>query len=68
LFNFATSFFRVSLNEKERFEVVEGFAEGGVFGDKIALIEQGVKLFREEVANVGRGGWHKILPCKRKEA
>jgi hypothetical protein len=54
-----------SLDEEERFEVVEGFAEGGVFGDEIALVEKGVKLLCEEVANVGRGGCHKILPCKR---
>jgi hypothetical protein len=28
-----------SLDEEKRFEVIEGFSEGGVVGDEIALVE-----------------------------
>jgi hypothetical protein len=55
-----------SLDEEKRFEVIECFSEGGVEGDEIALVEQSVKLFREKVADTGRRGLHKILPCKRR--
>ena len=52
------------MQEEKRFEVVECFSVGGVVGDEIAFVEKGVKLFREKVTNTGRGGLHKMLPCK----
>jgi hypothetical protein len=33
--------------DEERFEVVEGFSEGGGIGDEVALAEEGVELLRE---------------------
>jgi hypothetical protein len=38
-----------SLNKKKRFEISERLTEGGLVGDQIALIEQGIQ-FRAEVA------------------
>jgi hypothetical protein len=53
-----------SLQEEKRFEVIECFAEGGVVGDEIAFVEEGVKLFREKVADEGRMGLHKYFLVK----
>jgi len=47
--------------EEEVFQVIEGFAVGGVIGDEVALVEQGIEPSVKEVTTgrEGRFGGHK---------
>ncbi|MDR0327564.1 MAG: hypothetical protein LBI05_04635, partial [Planctomycetaceae bacterium] len=44
-----------SFVEVELFEVVEGLPVGGVFGDEVAFVEQGIESFVEQGADFSRG-------------
>jgi cupin superfamily acireductone dioxygenase involved in methionine salvage len=47
-------------NEQEVIEVVENLPVGGIVHDLVAIVEQGVESFREQIANFGeRRGFHK---------
>ena len=52
--------------EEEVIEVVEGLAVASVVHDLIAVVEESIKSFDEQVANAGRecGGVHKYLRVK----
>jgi hypothetical protein len=45
-----------SLDEEERFDIVECFAVGGAVGNEIALVEKGIKFGVEKFAGVQTGG------------
>jgi hypothetical protein len=44
-----------SLDEEKVLHVVEGFSVGGVIGDEVAFVEEGIEFGVEEFTPAGRG-------------
>jgi hypothetical protein len=44
-----------SVDEEKVFHVVEGFAVGGVVGDEVAFVEEGIEFGVKEFTPGGRG-------------
>ncbi|MCL2710475.1 MAG: hypothetical protein FWE95_06315, partial [Planctomycetaceae bacterium] len=55
-----------TFDEEEVFLGVEGLPKGGVFGDQIALVEEGIQFRVEKCtgAKWGDSGGHKVRPWK----